>query len=364
MKKLLFLICFASLILACNKEKKSFFEIKGTANENWEGKQVVLITETGQLQDTTTIKNQKFTFKGSVSEPISAAIQTVNTEAFVPFLLINDKITIKIPDSKYKTPAVKYEKSQAAYDSLLIWDDKVYKFIRKMMNMSSEKAQCKDYKLKRKLLQKEDSISVGFIQEQFKKYDTIQDKSLLPIIVSSLTQVIGTRQHPNEIHKLYELLSEKEKNGFYGKKAQKYFAHRAKTALGNTIDLELTDINNKTYKLSDFKGKYVLLEFWASYCGPCIAQFPKFEAICKKNKNLQIITVSIDKDIEKWKNKVNSLKMNWINIHCKQKNKNIRQLFNINGVPNNILISDKGIILKKHILPEELAELLSEKTQR
>lgn len=121
-------------------------------------------------------------------------------------------------------------------------------------------------------------------------------------------------------------------------------------------DFELKTLEGKTMKLSDLKGKYVLIDFWASWCGPCRKEIPNLKKVYAgyKDKGLQLIGVSIDKSEEAWRKAVNEEQLNYLQLHDPEGKTS--KLYNFSGIPFIILISPEGIILEKGLRGKEVAE--------
>ncbi|MGG7033666.1 MAG: TlpA family protein disulfide reductase [Flavobacterium sp.] len=111
------------------------------------------------------------------------------------------------------------------------------------------------------------------------------------------------------------------------------------------------DIFNQEISLSDFKGhKYVLIDFWASWCGPCRGELPYLKNLHEKynGQGFEIISISIDEDISKWKNAI--LKENiekWKHFSTIQNNSPVNKDYFVYGIPHKVLIDKNGFIIGK-----------------
>mgnify|MGYP003627883808 FL=1 len=129
-----------------------------------------------------------------------------------------------------------------------------------------------------------------------------------------------------------------------------------KLKVGNYIDnFSAFDLNNEEIAISDFRGKIILLDFWASWCVPCHEQNQKeFSKLYKKYKdeNFIIISYSLDKKDakEKWREASKKDNINWVNIsNLKGFNDPISRQYNISSIPNSFLIDQKGVIVKSFL---------------
>lgn len=153
-----------------------------------------------------------------------------------------------------------------------------------------------------------------------------------------------------DLDKTYRLLSSKQQTTEAGQEVASYIVGLKNSEKGSKVnDFTLPDPDEKAFTFSSLKGKYVVIDFWASWCGPCKASFPHMKEVYSKfkGKNFEILSISIDKDKQAWLKEVKNQSLPWLQT---LDTKNISQSgFAIAAVPTTYLIDPDGAIVMKEI---------------
>jgi thiol-disulfide isomerase/thioredoxin len=184
-----------------------------------------------------------------------------------------------------------------------------------------------------------------------------------PIVGVLLSRYSTTSTYDKkDLIKVYEKLDKESQNEFNLKSIEKnLFPEMHVTVNGPVFDFELPDKNDILINTKSLKGKWYLIDFWASWCGPCREQIPHLKKLYEqyKGNDFEVIAISIDKDKKQWLKALHAENLSWINVN---ENKHwygaIVKRYNVYGIPSNFLINPEGKIFAKDISVEELEKIL------
>ncbi|HMH32813.1 MAG TPA: TlpA disulfide reductase family protein, partial [Puia sp.] len=167
-----------------------------------------------------------------------------------------------------------------------------------------------------------------------------------------------------ELDTVYHGLDTGLQNSYYGKKIKNVLEKTKMTAVGNPApEFTQNDVSDKPVALSSFRGKYLLIDFWASWCGPCRAENPNvLKAYHQYNpKGFDILGVSLDDKKDKWEQAIQKDHLTWTQVSDLKGWKNsAAEQYGINAIPMNFLLDKNGKIIARGLRGEELEKKLHE----
>ena len=356
MRKLLLSIVAASMTLAaCNAQ--SGYKVTGTVEGMPDGK-AIIATVNGSSLDTLAkadVKNGSFEFTGNVSEPTGAYIMVIGQRGAIPFMLENANITVNAGQAGL---TVTGSEGQKIYDQFMA------------INTTTQQEAMK--------LQQEyqaangDQAKMQAVQEAYAKLMTDAQAKETELIkanpdsyVSTFVIVSGMGQMEYEqLKERYNLLGEKAKASAQGKAIAAQIAKLESTAIGQIApNFTITTPEGESISLYDIKGKVKLIDFWASWCGPCRGENPHVVEIYKEYhpKGLEIFGVSLDNNKEAWVKAIADDGLVWKHgSDLKGWQSAPAQLYSVTGIPHTVLLDENNKIIAKNLRGDELKQKIAE----
>ncbi|MFC0515299.1 redoxin family protein [Mucilaginibacter angelicae] len=179
-----------------------------------------------------------------------------------------------------------------------------------------------------------------------------------------LSESVGTKVDADKISPVFKALNASLRNTDMGKELEQRIQAAGITAVGKPAPVfTQNDVNGKPVSLTDLKGKYVLVEFWASWCAPCRAGNPNLlkQYQLYKDKGFEIISVSLDNVKEKWVDAIAKDGLPWIHVSdLKGWNNAVGRLYGVRAVPQSYLLDKDGKIIGNTLRDESLNAKLAE----
>jgi peroxiredoxin len=329
------------------------FQISGKLSA--EGKVILnYVNQEGKrANDTVLLKDGKFIFNGTTAFANKAYLSVEKKSDYQEFYLEKGKYKVIGKDS-LSNAEITGTQSQRDYLQYNAW-------------MGTMPAQWKVFiQRAQKVIAAKDTAALTLIQVEARVLHARMEATLdsfvfshpdsyvsLDLINENKTSVID----PKVFDPYYTALSKRVLASFTGKKLTEKYDKARQVSIGKAFDFTQQDTTGKPFTLSSLKGKYVLVDFWASWCAPCRAENPNLLKSYNqlKARNFEVVAISLDENRNAWLKAVEKDGLPWMQVSDLKGWKNeVATKYGITAVPQNLLIDPNGVIIAKNLRGEQL----------
>ncbi len=369
MKKIALVLLAAFTVISC---KKDGYEITGTANGVDNGKNVYLEaqSETGPVAlDTAVVENGKFKFDGKLKDGVELAFVRIETfNGSLPIILENGDIAIEFNKDTIQKSKIGGTKNNDKFQS---YNDKSNVIFKKMMKFQEQNQQ--------KMMtaqQTQDTATASALMKEYNKFQEELNEESKSFINSNPDAFISSLLLENflmrnsitldEAKKFYEKLDKSLLNTKSGKNITKMMEAMSSANVGSIApDFSAPSPEGKTISLKESLGKVTLIDFWASWCGPCRKENPNVVAMYNElhDKGFNIIGVSLDNPggDQAWKDAIAKDGLTWNQVsNLKGWKDPIAEQYNVKSIPATFLLDASGKIVAKDLRGDALKAKVKE----
>lgn len=364
--------------MSCSKVKDGEYLITGTAKGIENGKTIILqgqdpTTKMTVALDTVKVENGKFEIKGKVTEPAFHALIVQGSNAPLPFILETGEITVAIDKDSIHKSKISGTYNNDEYvkfnEDLTKTQKSLVDFQKKNTQKMQAAQQAQDTAVINGLMKQYMELQTEVQANSKKKYVAYAESHPKSYISALIIQsmIADPSADLKKTESLYNALDESVKNTTPGKDIKTKIGQAKMPAVGASAppvgsakwrsDFSAPNPEGKVVSLKESLGKVTIVDFWASWCGPCRKENPNVVAIYKElhSKGLNIVGVSLDKEAAAWKEAIAKDGLNWTQVsNLKFWEEPIAAQYGVQSIPATFILDASGKVVAQDLRGPEL----------
>lgn len=338
-----FLFILLVAVISCNTDKK--FTITGFTSRLPDSTAIYLRkASASQICDSTMLSGNSFRFQGAVDSIEQYVVHTRDFQDYISLWIDNSEITIDASKYKLRTAKVSGSEFQELNSSYLELENNL-------------KAKKDSIDMIIRITNKSDTVRLESLYRIRDSLQTVKQNAILDFMVSNPEFYLNPyyltflmyNQPLQVTEKMFNALSVPSREGHWGKAINTFLNESVELKKGDqAIDFSLPDINGNQVSLNSYRDKYVLLEFWASWCGPCRLENPNLLDAYRKyrDQGFEILGVSLDEQKTDWESAIREDTIGWTTVSdLRGMLGDVPVRYRVNGIPQNYLIDPQGKII-------------------
>ena len=358
MQKSLFLLLFLAPLFSLSQINQKQFVLSGTIQGLKDSTKVTLISGSNAQSTVSVIsRNGSFKLKALLSEPDVYQLGFEGYKEVADLFIFNDSLSVI---GNLNNVSGWVFSGSPIQDDYAYFKQQFNPYKDKLNSLAATINQEKDPAKRNSQLQEFAAAKSVVVKNAADFAKSKPSSAVSPFVLYVLSPLYDGGAV--ELESYYAPLNGLAKTGPYAKAIEASIMESKIGAIGSkAMDFTQKDMNGKSVSLSSFKGKYVLVDFWASWCGPCRQENPNLvRAYAQfKDKNFAILGVSIDKEKANWMQAMKADKLVWTNLIDAQDGPGSpAMMYRVSVIPTNFLIDPTGTIIGKNLRGAELENAL------
>lgn len=350
------LICVASFLCQAQHPNKGVFKLSGYIADKSVTK--LIFSQLDLISDTVLVKNGKFIFTGLINEPNKFTVKPVNQNRSIPIFIEPGEQYLEILDSTYMVRDSYINAQLKMYSK---FTDSSRNVLIDIFSKKSSLNPSTDSLELIKLRKLNDSVSINY----FKGLKTFIEQKPYSYFNLYLLSANYTTFGDLYTKKILSLLAPNFRTYPSYQNITKVLESAKLLEIGDKISpFSLSDVRGEKYGVNTFKNKLLFFDFWATWCGPCIKEFPKVRVLYEKYKtaDIEFIFISIDKDRQKWVQFLDRNTLPGIQLIDKKNigSKSVAENYRVSAIPTNYLVNAEGIVIGVDLHGEALEKAISD----